>query len=243
MVFQDPYGALAPRMRVGRAVAEPFRVHRAASAKEANARAVELLEEVGLAEAHGRRYAGELSGGQRQRVVIARALALRPALLVCDEPTSALDVSVQAQILALLKDLQGRLGLTYLFISHDLGVVKSIADRVAVMYLGSVVELGPADVMYAEPQHPYTQALLRATPSIQGERRGWDEATVGREAPGRDELEVGCKFRSRCPFAFDRCVTDRPRLQTVTEGHMVACHLVASASDATAHNQTNPVED
>jgi oligopeptide transport system ATP-binding protein len=222
MIFQDPYGSLNPRMTVDEIVTEPLRLA-GRSRAERRARAPELLKSVGLEPEHGRRYAHQFSGGQRQRVGIARALALDPALIICDEPVSALDVSVQAQVVNLLRDLQRDRGLSYIFISHDLRVVRHIADRVAVMYLGRIVETGDKATVYDRPLHPYTEALLAAVPSSKpgGRRTG---PTVRGEIPSAANPPPGCPFHPRCPLAIDRCRSEVPRLRPVG-GRDVACHL------------------
>jgi oligopeptide transport system ATP-binding protein len=225
LVSQDPASALPARMRVGRIVEEPLRVHRIGSAAERRSRAAELFAQVGLPPRHVASYQHQLSGGQRQRVVIARALALEPALVVCDEPVSALDVSVQAQVLNLLRSLQERLGLTYLFISHDLGVVRHMADVIGVMYLGALVERGPAAAVYAEPMHPYTRILLDAVPSVRrAGRRDRAARPAAGEPPRAAPSEGGCPFHPRCPLATERCKLERPPLRRVAPDRWAACH-------------------
>jgi peptide/nickel transport system ATP-binding protein len=224
MIFQDPYAALNPRMRVGDAIAEPFAIHRIAGRRERPARVAALLNQVGLPADAGERYPHEFSGGQRQRIVVARALAVGPSLIVADEPVSALDVSVQAQILNLLRDLQERLSLTYLFIAHDLRIVECMSDRVAVMYLGRVVELAPAGDLYRRPAHPYTRALLSAVP-VPDPARSRSRLPVLGEVPDPAAPPSGCAFHPRCPEAVDRCRSERPDLREVAPGHTVACHL------------------
>jgi len=231
IVAQDPAGALPARMRVGRIVEEPFRVHGVRPEDGRAARAAELLARVGLSGRHARAHPHELSGGQRQRVAIARALALEPRLVVCDEPVSALDVSVQAQVLDLLRSLQERLGLTYLFISHDLGVIRRMADTIGVMYRGSLVERGPAAEVYAHPLHPYTRELLDAIPSVRRAGRRRSGGAVAGSAPDDGgPAEQGCPFRPRCPLAIDRCVTERPLLREVAPGRSSACHRAEEVS-------------
>jgi len=223
MIFQDPYASLDPRWRVRSIIAEPLTTHGLVTDKtELRARVGELLQQVGLAAADGDKYPHEFSGGQRQRISIARALAARPEFLICDEPTSALDVSVQAQILNLMKDLQRQFGLTYLFISHNLAVIYQISDRVGVMYLGRLVEVAAADRLFQRPRHPYTRLLLETIPRLdpQGERE-----PVAGEVPNPIDPPPGCAFHPRCPFANDRCRGERPEL-IEAEGTLVACHAV-----------------
>jgi peptide/nickel transport system ATP-binding protein len=227
MIFQDPYASLNPRWRVRKIVAEPLVTHGLVSDKATlRARVGELLEQVRLSPADGEKFPHEFSGGQRQRISIARALAANPEFLVCDEPTSALDVSVQAQILNLMKDLQRRLGLTYLFISHNLAVIYQISDRVGVMYLGRLVELASAEHLFARPRHPYTQLLLETIPRLDlpegplGERE-----PVAGEVPNPIDPPPGCAFHPRCPYANERCRVERPAL-LAAEGTLVACHAV-----------------
>jgi oligopeptide transport system ATP-binding protein len=224
IVFQDPFASLNPRMRVGRIIAEPLAIYERADAAERRRQVTELLNVVGLDPAFADRYPHELSGGQRQRIGIAAALALRPSLIVADEPVSALDVSVQAQVLNLLMDLRRRFGLTYLFISHDLHVVLHMSDRVAVMYLGEIVEIGPREAVHRDPKHPYTQVLLAAAPVADPTLRR--ERMVPRgEVAGPLAVPSGCRFHPRCPFVFDRCRVEKPVLRTVGAGHEAACHL------------------
>jgi peptide/nickel transport system ATP-binding protein len=224
IIFQDPYASLNPRWRVFEIVAEPIRVHRVLSGAAAIRRRVdELLAQVGLSAADGAKYPHEFSGGQRQRISIARALASSPEFLVCDEPTSALDVSVQAQILNLMKDLQRQFGLTYLFISHNLAVVRHMSDRVGVMYLGRLCELADAQALFARPRHPYTRMLLEAIPDL--ELTGRARTPVAGEVPSPIDPPSGCAFHPRCPFANERCRRERPEL-LVTTGARVACHAV-----------------
>ena len=238
IVFQDPFASLNPRMTVGAILEEPLLVHEIGDAAARKARVHELLGLVGLAPYHAQRYPHEFSGGQRQRIGIARSLAVEPALVVCDEPVSALDVSIQAQVVNLMKDLQTRLGLSYLFIAHDLAVVKHVADRVAVMYLGRIVEIAPKDALFANPRHPYTRTLLAAIPRPDPHRRGARQLPGG-DVPSPMNPPPGCHFHTRCPFAADRCRTDDPTLRTLESGHAVACHfaetLPPAAADAGVH--------
>jgi oligopeptide/dipeptide ABC transporter ATP-binding protein len=224
IVFQDPFGSLNPRMRVGRIIAEPLGIYGQADAAGQRRRAAELLEVVGLDPAFAERFPHELSGGQRQRIGIAAALALRPSLIVADEPVSALDVSIQAQVLNLLMDLRRRFGLTYLFISHDLHVVLHMSDRVAVMYLGEIVEVGARDAIHREPRHPYTQGLLSAIPVADPALRR-DRIVPKGEVASSLEVPAGCRFHPRCPAAFDRCRVERPAPRAVGPAHQAACHL------------------
>ncbi|WP_088284157.1 dipeptide ABC transporter ATP-binding protein [Kineosporia sp. A_224] len=226
MVFQDPYASLNPRRRAAAIVEEPMRIHRTGDDATIRRRARELLEVVGFDSALFERYPHEFSGGQRQRIGIARALALDPRIIVADEPVSALDVSIQAQVLNLLEDLQEEFGLTYVFIAHDLGVVRHVSDRIGVMYLGELVELGEAEAVFAAPLHPYTQALLSAVPEIDdGSGRAQRERIVlSGDVPSPIDKPPGCPFAPRCTFATDVCRTERPPLVELAPGRNVACH-------------------
>ncbi len=224
IIFQDPYGSLNPRLRVASIVGEGLAIHRLGARAERRRRVAELLELVGLPADAARRYPHEFSGGQRQRVGIARALAVDPRFVVADEAVSALDVSIQAQIINLLQDLRTRLGLTMLFIAHDLRVVEHISDRVAIMYLGRIVELGSREQVFANPRHPYTRALLSAVP-VPDPRQRKAPPALGGEVPNPVEPPPGCAFHPRCPHAEDRCRSVTPRLETGRGGHAVACHV------------------
>ncbi|MGB0581865.1 MAG: ABC transporter ATP-binding protein [Limisphaerales bacterium] len=228
MIFQDPFGSLNPRMTVGQIIGEPIEIHRlAASRAEKDELVADLLRDVGLDPSHAQRYPHEFSGGQRQRIGIARALALKPKLIVCDEPVSALDVSVQAQIINLLQDLQQEHGLAYLFIAHDLDVVEHISERIVVMYLGRVVEEGEAESVVNDPQHPYTQALISASPDFDSETKR-KRIILSGEVPSPIDPPSGCPFHPRCPVAEDRCRTEVPLMRELGDGRRAACHLVAA---------------
>ncbi len=221
IIFQDPFSALDPRMTVAQIVGEPLYIHNMANRAD---RVSELLDLVGLPQAYAGRYPHEFSGGQRQRIGIARALALRPRFIVCDEPVSALDVSIQAQIINLMQDLQDRFGLSYLFIAHDLSVVKHMADRVAVMYLGRIVEIADKQDLYVRPSHPYTRALLQSVPLPDPRQRAVPVPLAG-EIPSPANPPRGCHFHTRCPIAQDRCRIEAPALRAVGDRHLSACHF------------------
>jgi peptide/nickel transport system ATP-binding protein len=223
LVFQDPFSSLNPRMTVKDIIAEPLKAQRYGTRKKIEDRVKWLVNAVGLKVEHLPRYPHAFSGGQRQRICIARALALNPKLVVCDEPVSALDVSVQAQIINLLKDLQEEFGLTYLFVAHDLSVVENISNRIAVMYAGRIVELAPTDELFHNPAHPYTEALLRAVP-VADPRAGRNTDVLTGEVADPANLPTGCAFHPRCPHATDQCRTQRPELSEHAEHHTVACH-------------------
>ena len=226
MVFQDPQDSLNPRMTVGSIIGEPLEEHRVAKGREKRERVESLLMAVGLNPRFTNRYPHEFSGGQRQRIGIARALALNPEFIVCDEPIAALDVSIQAQVVNLLEDLQTELGLTYLFISHDLSMIRHIADRVAVMYLGKIVELAPSDELYNEPLHPYTKALLSAVPLHDPELEEKRERIIlTGDVPSPANPPTGCRFSTRCPIAIPECSQQEPTLRELRPGRQVACHL------------------
>ena len=225
MIFQDPFASLNPRRRVADIVADPLDIHGLASGSERRRRVLEMLELVGLDPGHAARYPHEFSGGQRQRIGIARALITRPRLVVCDEPVSALDVSIQAQILNLLAALRDELDLTLVFIAHDLAVVKNVSDRVAVMYLGKLCEIGSPDLLYAQPAHPYTAALLSAIPEPDPERNDEVPSLLQGEIPSNTDPPSGCRFRTRCPRAEARCEVEEPVVRQVALGQFAACHF------------------
>ena len=227
MIFQDPYASLNPRIRVGDIVAEPLEIQGSLSKREVKDRVVELLELVGLETSYRKRYVHEFSGGQRQRIGIARALVLKPDLIVCDEPISALDVSIQAQIVNLLEELQDKFGLTYLFIAHDLSMVRQVSDRIAVMYLGKIMELASKKSIYTNPQHPYTKALISAVPVPDPEIEAKRERIVIKgDVPHPSNPPKGCVFNTRCPVAESQCYEELPEYKQVTPGHWVACYKV-----------------
>ena len=228
MVFQDPYSSLNPRMTVADIIGEPLDIHKMYKTKEErDARILELMAHVGLNSEHAARYAHEFSGGQRQRIGIARALAINPEFIVCDEPVSALDVSIQAQVINMLDELQEKLGLTYLFIAHDLLVVRHISDRIAVMYLGKMVELADADEIYERPLHPYSQSLLSAVPVPDPKvARANQRIALSGDIPSPLNAPSGCPFRTRCPYATEKCAAEMPAFREIKPGHFVACHKV-----------------
>lgn len=225
VVFQDPYSSLDPRKTAGYLIEEPMIIHNMYTSEERKRKTIELLKLVGLNESHAIRYPHEFSGGQRQRINIARALALNPEVVLADEPVSALDVSVQAQVINLMKDLQKKLGLTYIFISHDLSVVKYISDRIAIMYLGRIVEIGNAKTIYKNPKHPYTKALFSAIPT-ENPLEKKDKIELSGEIPSPIDLPLGCSFAARCPVSTERCKSTSPELVEIGEDHRVSCLMV-----------------
>jgi peptide/nickel transport system ATP-binding protein len=234
MVFQDPYASLNPRKRVGTIISDPMRIHKLGNAAERKARVEELLETVGLSPEHYNRFPHEFSGGQRQRIGVARALALRPKLIIADEPVSALDVSIQSQMLNLLEDLQNEFQLTYIFIAHDLGVVRHVSDRIAVMYLGKLVELSPAEELYSRPIMPYTEALLSAVPIPDPDLAAKRERIVLEgDVPSPINPPTGCRFHPRCRYATDVCKEIEPPLVDYGNGHLAACHHPLNVDQAT----------
>lgn len=231
MIFQDPYASLNPRMKVMDIVAEGMDAHGSMDLEKRRKKVIELLETVGLSEEHANRFPHEFSGGQRQRIGIARALAVDPEFVICDEPISALDVSIQAQVINLLKELQVKRGLTYLFIAHDLSMVKHISDRIGVMYLGSMVEMAESDVLFDEPLHPYTKALLSAIPIPDPEvEKNRKRTMLEGGLPNPVNMKEGCRFASRCPYEYDLCQKETPKMREVMPGHYVSCHKIEQES-------------
>ncbi|MBF0678741.1 MAG: ATP-binding cassette domain-containing protein [Devosia sp.] len=233
MIFQDPYASLNPRMSVGELIAEPLEIARIGSPADRRKKVADLIDRVGLPSDSAARFAHEFSGGQRQRIGIARAIALEPDLVICDEPISALDVSVQAQVVNMIEDLQAELGLTYLFITHDLSMVRHISDRIGVMYLGKIVELAASSELYHRPSHPYTQALLSAIPVPDPAAKRAVEPMQG-EIPSALDIPSGCRFRTRCPLATELCARVEPQLIDLGNGHVSACHYAKDLAQGTS---------
>lgn len=240
IIFQDPYASLNPRQRVSQIIEEVLKIQRIGTKKDRRERIVSLLENVGIGAHQIDRYPHEFSGGQRQRIGIARALSVNPKLIICDEAVSALDVSIQAQVLNLLKELQRKFQLTYLFISHDLGVVRHISDRIIVMYLGKIVEISDTQSLFENPQHPYTRALLSAIPSMNFEEEKKERIILKGDVPSPIDPPKGCRFHTRCPFKMDRCAIEEPVLTSVSNGQQVACHL---AEDGAVNYDKIPVNN
>jgi len=241
MVFQDPFGSLNPRMKIGNIIEEPIKLQMKLSRAERKNRVKELIQKVGLSEEALNKYPHEFSGGQRQRIGIARALSINPKFIIADEPVSALDVSIQSQVLNLMMDLQEEFNLTYLFISHDLSVVKHISDRVAVMYLGRIVEIATKESLYENPLHPYTKALLSAIPVVNFEEKR-EEIPISGELPSNTNPPVGCAFHTRCPFAMEKCKNERPLLKVVNDNQQVACFLHDSERKVTSETSETKKE-
>ncbi|MEH7123096.1 dipeptide ABC transporter ATP-binding protein [Bacillus sp. JJ1503] len=225
MVFQDPHSSINPKQRIGRAIEEPMKIHKLYNSKERTERALELLSRVGLREDQYYKYPHEFSGGQRQRIGIARALALNPEILICDEPVSALDVSIQSQVINLMEELQDQFNLSYIFIAHDLSVVRHISDHIGVMYLGEMVEKAQTDELFSHPLHPYTKALLSSIPVPNPEFKR-ERIILKGDIPSPINPPSGCKFHTRCPYAIDQCKSESPLFKEVSKNHLVACHLI-----------------
>lgn len=238
IIFQDPYASLDPRMTVGSIISEGMEIHNMFDKQKRQERVYELLETVGLNREHANRFPHEFSGGQRQRIGIARALAINPEFIVCDEPISALDVSIQSQIINLLKDLQQKLNLTYMFIAHDLNIVKYISNRIAVMYLGNLVELAESDEIYAHTLHPYSQALLASVPIPDPDREAQKKAKIlAGDVPSPINPKPGCPFAGRCPYVQDVCRTETPVLEEIRPNHLVACHFAGKTGDTSSQSE------